>query len=121
MSKTYAQDASPSWVSPKASQLGTEGGFEEPTSQDLHEATLRDARLHRTAWSQDHLKSGVQQDQCVRGQGSCDDEAFYMLHHFVGLCHHGWLRAGFQQRKAGQQCEQRARRGPFEIWCPAGS
>eukprot|EP00434_Breviolum_minutum_P042298 symbB.v1.2.037643.t1/scaffold5615.1/size25328/1 len=69
MSKTCAQDASPSWVSPKASQLGTEGVLE-----DFHEATLRDVRLHRTAWSQDHLKSGVQQDQCVRGQGSCDDE-----------------------------------------------
>jgi len=25
--------------------------------------------------------------------------------------HHGWLRAGFQQWKAGQQCEQCARRG----------
>ena len=31
MSKTCAQDASPSWVSPKASQLGTEGVFDSNT------------------------------------------------------------------------------------------
>jgi len=69
------EDASPSSLSPKASQLGTKGVFEESTSTDIHKATLHDMPVHRTAWSQEHLKSSVQQDQCVRAKGSCDEEA----------------------------------------------
>eukprot|EP00434_Breviolum_minutum_P012521 symbB.v1.2.011032.t1/scaffold733.1/size168030/3 len=68
------EDASPSSLSPKASQLRGKGVFEESTSKDIHKATLCDMPVHRTAWSQDHLKSGVQQDQSPRAQGSCDEE-----------------------------------------------
>ena len=27
------------------------------------------------------------QDQSLRAQGGCDEEAFYILRHFVGLCY----------------------------------